>query len=143
VHPLSAFAWRDRWLEKAGAENPNSRSLAIGLRVKSVKNGIPQLAVKELKRRIDAGEDAYILDVREPFEYRIANIGGILIPMNEVPRRLAEIDRDREVIVQCRSGSRSQQVAEYLKQLGYPRVVNLAGGILAWSDEIDPSVPKY
>ena len=108
-----------------------------------MKNGIPQLAVKELKRRIDAGEDAYILDVREPFEYRIANIGGILIPMNEVPRRLAEIDRDREVIVQCRSGSRSQQVAEYLKQLGYPRVVNLAGGILAWSDEIDPSVPKY
>jgi adenylyltransferase/sulfurtransferase len=108
-----------------------------------VKNGIPQLAVKELKRRIDAGEDAYILDVREPFEYRIANIGGILIPMNEVPRRLAEIDRDREVIVQCRSGSRSQQVAEYLKQIGYPRVVNLAGGILAWSDEIDPSVPKY
>ena len=111
--------------------------------MKSVKNGIPQLAVKELNRRIDAGEDAYILDVREPFEYRIANIGGILIPMNEVPRRLAEIDRDREVIVQCRSGSRSQQVAEYLKQLGYPRVVNLAGGILAWSDEIDPSVPKY
>ena len=108
-----------------------------------MKNGIPQLAVKELKRRIDAGEDAYILDVREPFEYRIANIGGILIPMNEVPRRLAEIDRDREVIVQCRSGSRSQQVAEYLKQIGYPRVVNLAGGILAWSDEIDPSVPKY
>jgi adenylyltransferase/sulfurtransferase len=111
--------------------------------VKSLKNGIPQLTVKELKRRIDAGEDAYIIDVREPFEYRIANIGGMLIPMNEVPRRLTEIDRDREVIVQCRSGSRSQQVAEYLKQLGYPRVVNLAGGILAWSDEIDPTVPKY
>ena len=110
---------------------------------KSVKNGIPQLTVKELKRRIDAGEDAYLIDVREPYEYQIAQIGGKLIPQNEVPNRLAEIDRDREVIVHCRSGARSQRIAEYLKQVGYPRVVNLAGGILAWSDEIDPKVPKY
>ena len=108
-----------------------------------MKNGIPQLTVKELKRRIDAGEDAYILDVREPYEYRIANIGGTLIPQNEVPGRLAEIDRDREVVVLCRSGSRSQRVAEFLKQVGFPRVVNLAGGVLAWSDEIDPRVRKY
>jgi adenylyltransferase/sulfurtransferase len=110
---------------------------------KNLKNGIPQLTVKELKRRIDAGEDAYILDVREPYEYRIANIGGRLIPQNEVPSRLAEIDRDREVIVHCRSGSRSQHVAEFLKHAGFPRVVNLAGGILAWSDEVDPRVRKY
>jgi adenylyltransferase/sulfurtransferase len=110
---------------------------------KNLINGIPQLTVKELKRRIDAGEDAYILDVREPYEYRIANLGGQLIPLNDVPNRLAEIDRDREVIVQCRSGARSQRVAEFLKQAGYPRVVNLAGGILAWSDEIDPKVQKY
>jgi adenylyltransferase/sulfurtransferase len=110
---------------------------------KNLKNGIPQLTVKELKRRIDAGEDAYILDVREPYEYRIANIGGKLIPQNEVPNRLAEIDREREVIVHCRSGSRSQRIAEFLKQVGYLRVVNLAGGILAWSDEIDPRVQKY
>ena len=110
---------------------------------KILKNGIPQLTVKELKRRIDAGEDAYIIDVREPYEYQIAQIGGKLIPQNDVPNRLAEIDRDREVIVQCRSGARSQRIAEFLKQAGYPRVVNLAGGILAWSDEIDPSVQKY
>jgi adenylyltransferase/sulfurtransferase len=110
---------------------------------KSVKNGIPQLTVKELKARIDAGEDAYLIDVREPYEYQIAQIGGKLIPQNEVPNRLAEIDREREVIVHCRSGARSQRIAEYLKQVGYPRVVNLAGGILAWSDEIDPKVPKY
>jgi adenylyltransferase/sulfurtransferase len=110
---------------------------------KAMKNGIPQLAVKELKRRIDAGEDVYILDVREPYEYRIAQIGGKLIPQNDVPNRLSEIDRNREVIVQCRSGVRSQQVAEFLKQHGYPRVVNLAGGILAWADEIDPKVQKY
>ena len=110
---------------------------------KSVKNGIPQLSVKELKRRMDAGEDVYILDVREPYEYRIAQIGGMLIPQTDVPNRLAEIDRDREIIVQCRSGVRSQRIAEFLKQQGYPRVVNLAGGILAWSDEIDPKMQKY
>jgi adenylyltransferase/sulfurtransferase len=109
----------------------------------NVKNGIPQLSVKELKRRMDAGEDVYILDVREPYEYRIAQIGGMLIPQTDVPNRLAEIDRDREIIVQCRSGVRSQRIAEFLKQQGYPRVVNLAGGILAWSDEIDPKMQKY
>ncbi len=110
---------------------------------KALKNGIPQLSVKELKQRMDAGEDLFILDVREPYEYQIANIGGMLIPQNDVPQRLGEIDREREVVVQCRSGARSQRIAEFLKQAGYPKVVNLAGGILAWSDEIDPSVRKY
>jgi adenylyltransferase/sulfurtransferase len=108
-----------------------------------VKNGIPQLTVKELKARIDAGENVQLIDVREPYEYQIAQIGGKLIPQNEVPNRLVEIDRDREVVVQCRSGARSQRIAEFLVQAGYPKVVNLAGGILAWSDEIDPSVQKY
>jgi adenylyltransferase/sulfurtransferase len=110
---------------------------------KSVKNGIPQLSVKDLKRRIDAGENLFILDVREPFEYQIANIGGKLIPQNEVPQRIGEIDRNQEIIVQCKSGGRSQRIAEFLKQSGYPNVTNLAGGILAWSDEVDPRVPKY
>ena len=105
---------------------------------KALKNGIPQLSVKELKRRIDAGEDVFVLDVREPYEYQIANIGGKLIPQNDVPQRLAEIDRDREIVVQCRSGARSQRIAEFLQQSGYPKVANLAGGILAWADEIDP-----
>jgi len=109
----------------------------------SVKNGIPQITVKELKRRIDAGENVQLIDVREPYEFQIAQIGGKLIPQNDVPQRLAEIDRDREVVVHCRSGARSQRIAEFLKQAGYPRVVNLAGGILAWSDEIDPKVQKY
>jgi sulfur-carrier protein adenylyltransferase/sulfurtransferase len=110
---------------------------------KAVKNGIPQLSVKDLKQRIDAGEDVFILDVREPYEYQIAQIGGKLIPQNDVPQRLAEIPRDREIVVQCRSGARSQKIAEFLKQSGYSQVVNLAGGILAWSDEIDPKVQKY
>jgi sulfur-carrier protein adenylyltransferase/sulfurtransferase len=110
---------------------------------KAVKNGIPQLSVKNLKQRIDAGENVFILDVREPYEYQIAQIGGKLIPQNDVPQRLAEIPRDREIVVQCRSGARSQKIAEFLKQSGYQQVVNLAGGILAWSDEIDPKVQKY
>jgi len=109
----------------------------------TVKNGIPQITVSELKRRIDAGEDLFILDVREPFEYQIANIGGKLIPQGEVPQRLAEIDRNRQIVVHCKAGGRSQRVAEFLKQSGYPDVVNVAGGILAWSDQIDPSVKKY
>lgn len=108
-----------------------------------MKNGIPQLTVKELKQRIDAGEDVQLIDVREPWEYKLAQIGGKLIPQNELPNRLSEIDRDREVVVQCKSGGRSQRIAELLKQQGYPRVVNLAGGILAWASEIDPQVKKY
>lgn len=126
--------------------NPQSGcDLYSGLagREPAVTNGIPQLAVKELKRRIDRGEQVYILDVRDPFEYQIANLGGKLIPQSEVPWRMAEIDRNREVIVQCHVGIRSQQIAELLKQAGYPRVVNLAGGILAWANEIDPQMPKY
>jgi adenylyltransferase/sulfurtransferase len=109
----------------------------------AVKNGIPQITVTELKRRIEAGEDLFILDVREPFEYQIANIGGKLIPQNEVPQRLGEIDRDREIIVHCKGGVRSQRIAEFLKQSGYSEVVNVAGGILSWSSEVDATLPKY
>jgi len=110
---------------------------------KAVKNGIPQMSVKELKRRRDAGEDVFLLDVREPYEFQIAQIGGRLIPQNDVPQRINEIPRDREIVVHCRSGARSQKIAEFLKQSGYAQVVNLAGGILAWSDQIDPKVQKY
>ena len=109
----------------------------------AMKNGIPQITVTELKRRRDSGEDVFVLDVREPFEYQIANIGGKLMPQGEVPQRLSELDRDREIIVQCKSGGRSQRIAEFLKQQGYEKVANLSGGILAWSDQVDPSVPKY
>ncbi|MFZ1087014.1 MAG: rhodanese-like domain-containing protein [Terracidiphilus sp.] len=108
-----------------------------------MSNEIPQMNVKELKRRIDAGEEAYILDVREPWEFKVAQIGGKLIPMNEIPQRLSEIDHEREIIVHCHHGVRSQRVAEFLQKSGFPRVVNLAGGIDAWSREVDPQVPKY
>jgi sulfur-carrier protein adenylyltransferase/sulfurtransferase len=110
---------------------------------KILKNGIPQLTVKELKARMDSGEDVFLLDVREPYEVQIAQIGGTLIPQNDVAQRLAEIPRDREIVIHCRSGARSQRIAEFLKQSGYTQVANLAGGILAWSDEIDSKVQKY
>jgi molybdopterin/thiamine biosynthesis adenylyltransferase/rhodanese-related sulfurtransferase len=112
-----------------------------------VKNGIPQISVKELKQRLDTREtnnDGFLLlDVREPYEYQIAQIGGLLIPQNDLPNRLSELDPSREIIVHCRSGARSQRAAELLKANGFQNVSNLAGGILAWSDEIDPSVQKY
>jgi adenylyltransferase/sulfurtransferase len=110
---------------------------------KTMKNGIPQMSVKDFKQRRDAGEEIFLLDVREPYEYQIAQIGGTLIPQNDVPQRLHDIPRDREIVVQCRSGARSQRIAEFLAQNGYAKVANLAGGILAWADEIDPKVQKY
>jgi molybdopterin/thiamine biosynthesis adenylyltransferase/rhodanese-related sulfurtransferase len=108
-----------------------------------VKNGIPQVSVKELKQRLDAGDDLFLLDVREPYEVQIAQIGGYLIPQNDVPNRLGELDPAKEIVVHCRSGARSQRIAELLRANGFQRVSNLAGGILAWSDEIDPKIQKY
>jgi adenylyltransferase/sulfurtransferase len=113
----------------------------------TVKNGIPQMSVKELKARLDGKEarndNFLLLDVREPYEVQIAQIGGKLIPQNDVPNRLGELNPEQEIIVHCRSGARSQKIAEFLKQNGFQKVSNVAGGILAWSDEIDPSVQKY
>jgi molybdopterin/thiamine biosynthesis adenylyltransferase/rhodanese-related sulfurtransferase len=112
-----------------------------------VKNGIPQMSVKEYKQRRDAGpeanKDLFLLDVREPYEIQIATMGGYLIPQNDVPNRLNELDPAKEIVVQCRSGARSQRIAELLAANGFQRVSNLAGGILAWADEIDPSIQKY
>src|ERR1035437_2575581 len=106
-------------------------------------NGIPQMQVEELKRRKDAGEDLFLLDVREPYEFAIAQIGGHLIPLNDLPKRVRELDPKREIVVQCKVGGRSQIAAEFLAQNGFKTVHNLAGGILAWSEKVDPKVPKY
>ena len=112
-----------------------------------IKNGISQISVKELKARLDKKEahndNFLLLDVREPYEVQIAQIGGKLIPQNDVQNRLGELNPAQEIIVHCRSGARSQKIAELLKANGFEKVSNLAGGILAWSDEIDPTVQKY
>ena len=100
--------------------------------------------VKELKRKIDAKEDFFLLDVREPNEYQIGKIpGSTLIPLGEIPRRYQEIPRDKDIIVHCKMGGRSAKAAAFLRQQGFKHVKNLKGGILDWSDKIDPSVPKY
>ena len=109
----------------------------------SVLNGIPQMPVKELKRRRDAGENVFVLDVREPFEYQIAQIGGKLIPLGELPQRVGELNPEQEIVVQCKGGGRSQKAAEFLAKNGFKKLHNLAGGITAWSNEIDPTVRKY
>lgn len=97
----------------------------------------------DLKRRIENGEQPLILDVREPWEISTASLPGTVnIAMGDIPSRLTELDPDRETIVMCHHGVRSAQVAMYLARNGFEKVINLAGGIDAWSD-IEPSVPRY
>lgn len=109
----------------------------------TVVNGVAQMQVEELKQRLDADEDVFVLDVREPYEFAIAQIGGHLIPLNDLPQRVRELDANREIVVHCKAGGRSQKAAEFLTQQGFKKIHNLAGGITAWSDKIDPLVPKY
>ena len=104
---------------------------------------VPEIQVEELKRRLDAGNPPFILDVREPHEYQICNLGGKLIPLGELPRRHQELDPARETVVHCRSGVRSAKAVDLLLKSGFINVVNLAGGVLAWADRIDPKMPKY
>jgi adenylyltransferase/sulfurtransferase len=102
-----------------------------------------EMQVEELKQRLDRGDDIYVLDVREPHEYQICNIGGHLIPLGELPNRVNELDTSREIVAHCRSGVRSAKAVNFLRQAGFKKVHNLAGGILAWADRVDPSMPKY
>ncbi len=104
-----------------------------------------EIAPAEVAKRLrDAPSGVVLLDVREEFERIAARIEPSLhIPMNEVPSRLAEIPRDRTVVVYCHAGTRSAMVAGFLQHQGFPEVVNLRGGIDAWSREVDPAVPRY
>lgn len=103
------------------------------------------MTVEELKARIDAGDPPILLDVREPAELRIARypMHVVHIPMGVITQRFAELAKDAEIVCACRSGGRSAQVVQFLKQKGFTNVANLEGGILAWSRQIDPSVPQY
>jgi len=104
---------------------------------------IPEIQPEELKRRLDAKEDIFVLDVREPHEYQIVNIHGHLIPLGDLPKRVHELDSSREIVVHCKSGARSAKAVDFLRQSGFKRATNLTGGILAWADRIDTSLPKY
>ncbi len=104
---------------------------------------VPEITVEELKEKLDNGQNVSVLDVREPHEYEVANIGARLIPLGELPERLIELDRDETFAVHCKTGSRSARAVKLLEEAGFQNVYNVKGGITAWSEEIDPSVPKY
>jgi molybdopterin/thiamine biosynthesis adenylyltransferase/rhodanese-related sulfurtransferase len=115
-----------------------------------VVDGIPQISVEEFKARLDTARDGgpaapFLLDVREPHEYAIVNLGAPQIPVGSLPDRIADIPvaKDAEIVVHCKSGARSQKASLALHAAGFTNVKNLAGGILAWADRIDPSLPKY
>jgi sulfur-carrier protein adenylyltransferase/sulfurtransferase len=103
-----------------------------------------EITVTELKRRLDAKEDFDLIDVRETFEWQIANIPGArLIPLGELPNRLSELNPDREILLQCKSGGRSGRALKLLKEKGFKNLKNVVGGIEAWATHVDPKVPKY
>jgi adenylyltransferase/sulfurtransferase len=104
-----------------------------------------EITATELKERLDRGDDIQIIDVREPNEYEAARIpDSRLIPLNDVLNRMSEIDETRETVVHCKMGGRSARAIEALRRAGYQgKLLNLKGGITAWSNEVDPSVPKY
>ena len=104
-----------------------------------------EISATELKQRLDAGEDIQIIDVRQPDEYAFAKIEGTkLIPLGEVISRMDEIDESRETVVHCKMGGRSAKAIEALQRAGFKgSLINLRGGITAWSNEVDSKVPKY
>jgi molybdopterin/thiamine biosynthesis adenylyltransferase/rhodanese-related sulfurtransferase len=106
-------------------------------------NDVPAITVQDLKNKLDARADIFILDVREPHEYQICNLKGYLIPVGDLPKRVNELDSSREIIAHCRSGVRSAKAVNFLRRSGFKKVYNLTGGILAWADKIDPAMPKY
>ena len=107
---------------------------------------VPEITATELHERLARGDRPALVDVREPYEWEIGNLGSQgakLIPMAQVAERLGELDPQAETVVYCRSGSRSARVVQQLRAAGFGNVWNLAGGILAWSEEVDPSMPRY
>jgi molybdopterin/thiamine biosynthesis adenylyltransferase/rhodanese-related sulfurtransferase len=107
-------------------------------------SGVPEVTVEELKKQLDRGENVFVLDVREPNEYQICKIAGSkLIPLGDLPARVGELDRDRDLVVHCKMGGRSAKAVALLQERGFTRVRNLKGGILAWIDRVDSTQSKY
>jgi rhodanese-related sulfurtransferase len=103
-----------------------------------------EITVLELKGKMDKGEDFQLIDVREDFEYEMSNLGGVLIPLGGILIEAEQIAKDKPVIIQCRSGKRSAAaIAQLEQQFGFTNLYNLKGGMLAWAEEIDPSIEVY
>jgi rhodanese-related sulfurtransferase len=116
-----------------------------GLVLSLFKNSakMEEITVEELKRKIDSGEDFQLIDVRETFEYEVSNLGGENIPLSGIMIESDKLATDKPVIVQCRSGKRSAAAIMQLQTLGFDNLYNLEGGILAWKEKYDPSMPVY
>ncbi len=105
---------------------------------------VPEITCLELKKKIDSKKPFFLLDVREPHEFQISKItGSTLLPLGELPKRWSEIPQDKEIVIHCKAGIRSAKALLFLQQQGYQKMLNLKGGIDAWSEEIDPSQPRY
>lgn len=105
---------------------------------------VPEISAPEVKRLMDEQKPFVLIDVREPHEYQICCIpGSKLIPLGDVPKRMHELNSADEIVVHCRSGQRSAQAVELLMKAGFRKIHNLKGGVLAWADQVDPSMPKY
>jgi len=161
VNRLLLFdAWRMRFRELKLRKNPDCPVCGDNPTIKELidyeefcgitqqpetKPTMEEITAIELKQRLDKGDDIQIIDVREPHEYEIGQIpNSTLIPLGQVLNRMNEIDPDRETVVHCKMGGRSAKAIDALKRSGFPgKLVNLAGGITAWSNDVDPSVPKY
>ena len=102
-----------------------------------------EISVEELKKKMDNKEDFLLIDVREQHEKKISDIGGTLMPVNSLPIKFGELDKEKEIILYCRTGARSAWATNFLLSAGFTKVKNLVGGIYAWSDKIDKSVKKY
>jgi len=161
VNRLLLFdAWRMRFRELKLRKNPECPVCGNHPTIKTLidyeqfcgitpqaepKITMEEITATELKNRLDRGDDLQIIDVREPHEYEIGQIPhSKLIPLGQVLNRMNEIDPDRETIVHCKMGGRSAKAIDALQRSGFHgKLVNLKGGITAWSDEVDPTVPKY
>jgi sulfur-carrier protein adenylyltransferase/sulfurtransferase len=147
VDPSGKIPVRTRTDEEVHAARDVSREGRLSpQRSRRMDDDVPQITASELKARLDRGDKLTIIDVREPFEWEIGNLGQFgarLMPMDALPDYLDELDPGEELVMQCRSGSRSAQATRFLTERGFPRVSNLKGGLLAWSDEVDPTMPKY
>jgi adenylyltransferase/sulfurtransferase len=112
--------------------------------VAETRSGVPTITVEELKALMDENQDVYILDVREPQEWDIAHLDQAkLIPLGELPQAVNQLSSADDIVVHCRSGVRSARAVQFLMEMGFRKVRNLEGGILAWSERIDPSLPRY
>jgi adenylyltransferase/sulfurtransferase len=125
--------------EFCGINGRKSKSLEL-----TNEKKMKEVTVQELKQLKDSGADFQLIDVREPHEFDICDLGGELIPQAEIPHNVDKISKDKQVVIHCRSGARSGNMVQWLeKNHGFTNLYNLKGGILAWAKEIDPSVPTY